>query len=760
MRLAVTKEAESSENLLHLEVPPLAVEFADDLARLSETALPVGPALIVQKSRRTRDARQVAMAAVKVSQREEQTAILLPAYSSEDFAFVRSINDMSESASVGRARVRPIVDARGNITWAGGSPEDRAELRDFYAGKRKVEVPPKPAVEEWLVNTGDQYLPKYPLSHMLSQLNAELRNIFQKGLESGAGWLIEGPFLTAGLRPIDVWIDADKMLTETCGLSVGAFVMARLVETAQPELDPLRCGVVSVASTSAGLRDSVGRCLGLFRPPMHMAGELGIDPPTQVPPLHPGDTAVVVTDVLLTENTIRSALAQLARWDVRVVAVVAVVDRRSGVGPIQFAGRSIPTVAAIAHPINGARILGPAPLDPGERPGEIVRPPKALSIPLRHSIEKDSLIEQAIAADCFRFGHFEGSKSRHLSTYVSGPRLYENEGGGDNVMVELIHSIIQEWVSRLRPSVRSLVVYVPEDSGPATRNKLIGRLNQALPEVEVFMIEVGDSHVEEVPHKTGERVAVAFDWGAITARTLRRLVLQAAGDENDSILAVVVVSQLLDDEERFFGRARSLHDLELDSSVPIQFRFIAKYRSVVSLARTCELCRLANEYRRSSITVGTPLLANAALTWVEALGVRSLNSALNGAAVDLFNEHLDGDSLRRISRIRTMLEQAEFSTKFRELLHGRLAECLAGWPDGSVAIGTEDETIASRVWAQAFIRILTVEPHRLNGPHYSSGWSEKLLLRFASNCLPRDRRFPTKWRFNAWPSSDEHRSGP
>jgi hypothetical protein len=134
------------------------------------------------------------------------------------------------------------------------------------------------------------------------------------------------------------------------------------------------------------------------------------------------------------------------------------------------------------------------------------------------------------------------------------------------------------------------------------------------------------------------------------------------------------------------------------------------------MARTCELCRLANEYRRSSTRVGIPILANAALAWVDALSVRSLNSALHGAAVDLFDEHLDGDSLQRLSNIRTVMENAEHGTEFREVLNTRLTSCISGWPDAIIAGKPGDPPVPSRVWAQDFIRILIVEPQRLKRP--------------------------------------------
>lgn len=677
-----------------------------------------------------------------------------------------------------------VLGAQGRSLWFGGGAPMRAVLDLLTRAGGVVKV--AEARKTWIAAgaSGDEFdkllrgnkqlctvegdsliLLLSPL-HVLSALtDAAQRELSAEALRGGPG-VRSGLFRSPTLTVTNRWIDVAQLLQGTIGFDVAAFTLARAVQAELAALPPSRTPVVvarthTCPSRLAGL---LSECLALGERTYPAGSELdqgGWPTAGDVP----SDARVVLcADVILTENTVRRAVADIVEH-AEPVAIACVVDARVKRGRIKVLGREIPVVAlaeidleneevdeaeaaqssrwsglnGLGRPngitgltgLNGAARAVRHPIldiDPlSLRPF----PPRA---PEQRPISEEELLywcapHAGSPSGAIRLGHIEYARRVHASAAADVDRLFRNEDARNRI-TDVLLDTIQRGMARVhhhadpaRPE-DAIQIWHPGDArdnagrlahAAWTRLAAAGhRVNPPLafqhPGAALAWL-TAPAALDRTPRP---RTVLILDYVARTGGTLQQLIRHAVSAGAERIVAVVLLDQLAEHDRALLGSvsAVSAEGIETTrtmrgSDVPVVVRYISATSIGCEGAHECGVCATREKY--ADFGDAPERLRRHADRLHELLRPRRRDELFESAPADLFGVPLLGDDATDYLRWHGLLHQALHDTAARQGVMDRL-------------IGLS-ETAPDATWdRRALIRLLAAE----------HGWLRLPPLRYAA----------------------------
>jgi hypothetical protein len=440
-------------------------------------------------------------------------------------------------------------------------------------------------------------------------------------------------------------------------------------------------------------------------------------------PISSGQTVVLLTDTLLTGQTVTRILRIIRRMEGIPIAIAAVLDGRVDCGaPIPTFGNLVPVVSCLSQNV----VINEADVDLSTL--ENVDPVnRQLNDPrqvIKYPVSPDTFLSwlRSDAESGIFVGHIDRGRSRHFSTYLNIGRLVATHPDA----IDALEKNIVQALERFDHATEIIrVIY------PATEGEYASRLASA---VAARLSQYFGKVVDQVPAKRpinsdwnleagpwSERfVAVIIDWGAVTTSTIRRLMSLAARNGASVIHAVALTSQLDEEAEwqlrseasimEFWNRPAEFQDGVLIPSeptasvveveVPVSAAMICRVPMGMAASPECHLCEIARQLRRYEATAPTHLIRQHASSKFELYRPRARPEVLLLPASDLVGGPLSPEDAAEIWNSHLLLENARFSTAARAEIRSKIQS----W---------QPETMRE---SEAWIRLLTVEGYWLDQP--------------------------------------------
>jgi len=634
-----------------------------------------------------------------------------------------------------------VVGAQGRALWHGGSVPVRAalELLTSVGGVALVgEVR-----ERWLAAGGsadefDRFLRNQrhlitvegeslilllsPL-HVLSTLtDASQRELSAEAARNSGHGVRRGMFRTPTLAVTNRWLDVGRLLEGTLGFDVAAFTLARAVQAELAALPPSRSPVV-VAQTHTcppRLASRLSECLALGDRTYPASSELdrgGWPTAGDVP----GEARVVLcADVILTENSVRRAVADIA-GHAEPVVIACVVDARVNRGRISVLNREIPVVALAEIDLEAGQA------EQSERMGRMHRlqalvpgvgaPPPIVDIdpvslrpaparaPERLPMSEEELLywcapQPESPAGALRIGHIEYARRMHASAAIDLDRMFRRDDARTRITDVLVDSI-QRGLARVQHradpgrSEDAIQIWYP---GEARSNAGLlahaawTRLTEGGHRVSAPIGVLYPSHGAAWPNGSSgkeqaarPRTLLILDYAARSGRTLQELIRHAVRVGAERIVAVVLLDLL---PEHDSGMLASLSAVCAEpsstratrgSDVPVTVRFISATSIGALSAHECSLCATREKY--ADVSEAPLRLRRHVDRLHELLRARRRDELFESAPADLFGVPLLGDDAIDYLRWRGLLRRALHDTGARQEVLDRIAALNQASPD-------------------------------------------------------------------------------
>jgi adenine/guanine phosphoribosyltransferase-like PRPP-binding protein len=649
-----------------------------------------------------------------------------------------------------------LVDAHGSVTWFGSTPDVRKVLfslsesetgsLDAAALGELLERPGAGLPEElsgelpdWLSVSDDgslglRTLPADVDACVIDGIRARLVD----AIESAETHAVRaGRFCTPGLRDVRRWIAVGDLLRMTKSRGEAAYALGRMLRQRIPHEALRDAAIVRVAGTSEDLATTFMGCLPVQSRLHSMPGETGSllsgGDATLIPP---GTRVVLLADLVLTENTIRHALADLMRHGAVPVAVCCVLDVRSErTKEVACYERNVPIVGLVEEDISLVEGVSESYINPIS--GEPEQPvERRVAYDLAPEVFLDKCGEDE---DTLYVGHIARQNGRHFTSYINVDRIFERSSPNRDSYIEACADACASWLQD-RSDGSAIELWYPR-GGDEIAHRLTDMVKEQLSaEFEIGVDQVrglrrvptGEGWLFGHPGRDveGGTHVIVIDWGSTTAATVHRMIGLAAEAGAASVMALIFASQLSRSDEDGLARIRSVEAIEqptrilpppgsqLDVSepvlsnkagslteIPVAVHFVTRLRVGMTDVARCRLCDLYEHYRAESLAAPTELLKSHAANAAELLAPLAREDVFRTRPHDLYRDMLVGRDVRDILELRQMLEDALVSTESRLALRARL------------------ESVASadrRGFAQ-WLRLLALEPH----------WLKHAPLRFA-----------------------------
>jgi hypothetical protein len=316
-------------------------------------------------------------------------------------------------------------------------------------------------------------------------------------------------------------------------------------------------------------------------------------------------------------------------------------------------------------------------------------------------------------------GHIERGRSRHFSTYLNIGRVVATHPEAIDALVDNISSVLDGLPDGSIP-LKLVFPAAEDDFARALAYAVASRL-RPLWSGDVALVAAVRSpeyhwRLEEGPWRD-PYVAVVIDWGAVTTATLRALTSLAVRAGASRVHAITLTSQLEPDAERQFHSVSAIRDFRILTTadltrlpfpaetqvqaveVPISAALLSRVPMGMAPGTECHLCQLAQQMRLEQLNAPTRLLRQHALRKYELYKPRPRREVLQKPATDLVGGVLTAPAAAAVWRLHLLLDEARTSTERRaQLRHDVLT-----WSPSRLSDSRE-----------AWIRLLTVEPHWLN----------------------------------------------
>lgn len=609
--------------------------------------------------------------------------------------------------------VVPVREARGGWLAAGGAAD---EFEHFLRGRKQLVT----------VEGSSLILLLSPL-HVLSTLTDAAQRELSGEVARGGEGVRRGVFRTPTLAVTNRWLDTGRLLDAAIGFDVAAFTLARAVQAELAALPPSRAPVV-VAQTHTcppRLALRLSECLALGDRTYPASGELDRDGWPTAGDVPPEARVVLCADVILTENTVRRAVADIARHAEPAVIACA-VDARAQRGRIRVLNREIPVVALAEidlevgqaeqlERMGRARRLQALAPGVGAPPVVVDVDPVALRpvparAPERLAMSEEELLywcapQPESPAGALRIGHIEYTSRLHTSAAIDLDRMFRRDDARTRV-TDAVVDAAKRALARVRhrgdaaragDGIRIWYPGGPRGNAGLLAQAAYARLSESGQRVDAPVGVPHPAHSgawsvgtaadgrqpREEPARPGTLLII--DFAARTGRTLQHLIQQGVRAGAERIVAVVLLDLL---PEQDSGLLASLSAVSPEqgggraargSDVPVAVRFISSSSLGGLESHECGVCVTRDGYTQ---VAEAPLrLRRHADRLRELLGPRRRDELFESAPADLFGVPLLGDDAIDYLRWRALLRRALHDTGARQEVLERLSALSLSSPD-------------------------------------------------------------------------------
>jgi hypothetical protein len=522
-----------------------------------------------------------------------------------------------------------LIDSTGRPQWCAGSREVREQLERLTTEPISAVDPSlSPEVRAWLAgqprivrSVGDSIQLAVQPSDVNAQLDRLVSGTLKAAIDRGGRdvGVLRGRYRTPNLQLTDRWVNVSELLAGTVGGGVAAFLLAQDLATTLPQAINNETKVVQISPQVRNLSLLLAESVGLRHEVFQMADEFGS--PEAEEPLPAGTPVLVCGDVLLTQNSAHRALKDLLSWDVVPLALVVPLDARGHDGPIEIDGLRIPVIA-LAEVSSGL-------IDPNDGPIEDIDP--VFRVPVAESplerqghrwTEEEFLRMSADLPAAAGLGHVRRQPRRHFTVYFNAGSVVDPGSEIQEAIASETLATIGEWLGAKPAQAKDppiLICHVGSHSDYAGRlaSLVAGRLTRhlSLPQPlapfrvprAVAGFRYAFPEALEPPGLPPGSDVILIDWGSFDSATILQLVRLAAEGGAGRILAVVLLSQLGDHEERSLTMVRSVSGAaDGTTEVPTRIEFLTSLGVTPTPTGDCPLCRLATDIRTESRRSGMP----------------------------------------------------------------------------------------------------------------------------------------------------------
>jgi orotate phosphoribosyltransferase len=418
----------------------------------------------------------------------------------------------------------------------------------------------------------------------------------------------KGPFITPSLNTVNGWIDVPTVLARISTPFVGLFVLTERVR-AEFQRDLSVTAVLADASVPAAHVEIVRTLINASRKEV-IPGETGLREAEGARVLEPGANVLVYADVIASGESAGRCIAQALRDGANVVAVACVVDARAVPSPfVAYAGVQFPLVSVTAAEFvteregeHAAEFIDPVT----HRPEQQVLAPE----PLNYELSEPEFAELLRKTGALHFRHVGNrALSRHFTLYLDPSVLLRDE-----VVVSRIDSTIRTWLqghTATSESSNAVILTVATDRETGSPlPELVRNLQQKFQNITARVVERRPAFgrwifaLQDASRLESSR-AVVIDWGALSGHTITRLVEVAATHGAREILALVFVSQLSEDEERFLRSISEVRPPVMTSKSQLSLPLTGESR-----VQTSDISRRGRIHSRTRSTVSFKFLAH------------------------------------------------------------------------------------------------------------------------------------------------------
>ncbi|WP_133877559.1 phosphoribosyltransferase [Paractinoplanes brasiliensis] len=586
-----------------------------------------------------------------------------------------------------------LLDGTRRSIWCGSNAQTREWLRQLEDGPLtgNPDVSSMAARYPFLVQANGQTArlllhPAAVMSHLEDEVYTRLRDVLRHEGE-GVG---AGPVRTPSLHLANHWIESDRLVENAVGMGVSALLLAHLLVTALPRLQP-NTRIVQIGPIVRDLSMMIAESVPL----PDAVYELPDDLPALrlLTPLPPRTPCVLCCDVLLSTNRTVKAMRQLLASDAMPIAVMAIVDGRRERGPLTVRGVEIPVIALteFSSETVDAEDSSIVDIDP------VFRVPTAqreLYSP-RYALAEAEFLEQCLQLpDIAGLGHVARPLHRHFSAYFNAASIVDTPSAIRELIAEEMVGTIRDWADRgvEAPDLKMFYVGASRDYAAKLAGLVASRLNAGVLENdgleprEIPRAISGQTYAfpDTLPEPPVDRDVILVDWGSFDATTILQIIRLAAEGGARRIIVLVLLSQMGLHEERALTMTRAVNDPSRSNAVPVEIRFITSLSITPMLPGDCSLCELVGEMNTSLRELSMPHeVATHVSALTDVLGPKSREIVVR-SGLDVFGSPITTEDVFEFIRLRGQLIVARRDTGAANQFALRLAD-LEVPNDGSIS---------------------------------------------------------------------------
>jgi hypothetical protein len=514
---------------------------------------------------------------------------------------------------------------------------------------------------------------------------------------SGGPGVDIGRFRTPTLRITNRWIDVDRLVTSTVGVGLAGYVLARKSEgqLRGPDATARPAAVVLAATMPELLASQLSECLSLGGRCYATPGELDLDGVSSHDQMPDGARVVLCADLISTENTVRRAVAAIARTTAEPAVIACLIDARAQHGPITIFNKQIPVVSLcevdISEPPQPASNSSFTDIDP-----ILWRPvvaPTAQATPL--AISEDELLDWCGAdRTVLRLGHIKRPPRVHFSAYLRLDRLLHNEIAADRIIIAAASTVtghLDRWRNGRgeNAALDTVQIWHPESEGNYAgmlanrlRDRLLANRFRAVPVRRVPRGVAADRWA--FPSTLGNdcqgQPVVIVDWGTVSTTSVQQMIRLAASAGAASIIAITLLNQIPDQDTEVLVGYRAVSGApgqQAERIVPTAVHFITATSIAGMPAHDCGVCATRERYAVDPEEAPKRLRRHAELLR-DMMRTKTREEITHSVAADLFNVPVSGQDVADYLRWRGLLRRALRVTAKREEVLDRLRALVAG----------------------------------------------------------------------------------
>lgn len=556
------------------------------------------------------------------------------------------------------------------------------------------------------------------------ELDSRLREAIEQAATNS---ISAGLFRAPTLETVNRWIDVVALLRAVSTVEDAAFAIASRL-TDRGISVPHDTVLVSMSQTPYEFTEALLTNLNLSRS-SRLFPESSKHEPPDLPDLPAGTPVLLCTDLVLSANTVRAAVADLIRWNKSPIAVVTIVDARPNrTSLLDILYRHIPIVSCTTVDIRPSGHIDPEDIEdidpvllkPLEHPIQPVTDP--------HPLTPEQFLQWCEEPpDCLYMGHIDRPIARHYTGYIDTRSLIDTTSSRREGIIATFRAAILRHREKLgAPTMELEVWYAGSELDPAYNlaiaiaDALVDLSPTAnVPAVISIPRRVGRDRFEFPGRVTSVASAahvVIVDWNCVTGRTLEQMVRLAADSGAAAISAVALISQLAPDDEAWLSEIRSVtarrpvirstltpDDVsEYARTLPVEISFLTRLPIGYYHVADCPLCQLRHECYALLRRAPTALLREHADRRLAELREQDRVTVLNQPPEDQYGVAVGASDIALVIELRERLRTAVSDTRRRLAVRDELQ-----------AAASPRASAAARM---AWIRLLATEPSWLRMP--------------------------------------------